>query len=151
VKIARIDLPTSTLIEALKERRMLEGDDPFELVHTATSPADGRDLMIMAFEKNMLAHLGAVADNLSAEPDAKQFERAAHFNQLSVASIEKLEQEAAQKLGEVLLHLNQMALALQDEDAGSPEASGRFSVGGYLNSQKPEPSSGSSIGEDDAQ
>ena len=151
VKTARIDLPTSTLIEALKEQGLIEGDDPFALTHGTTSRAEGRDLMIMAFEKNLRAHLSAVADNLTAEPDAKQFERAAHFNQLSAASIEKLEEEAEQKLGEVLLHLNQMALALQDEDASSSEAMGRFSVGGYLNSQKPEPSSGSANGDDDAQ
>ena len=133
VKKARIDLPASTLLAALQEQGMItqpKPDGPYVLARGDMSGSTDLDAKLMAFEKNIAAHLEASADNLGADP-APHFERAAHFNKLSDASVSKLETAARQKLHTVLVELNDMALDLQDEDQGK-DAKGRFSVGGYV-------------------
>jgi len=140
IKKARIDLPASTLLAALIEHGVVtqpDQDGPYQLVRSHLAGAQDDAAMMMAFEKNVATHLEATADNLSPK-DAQHFERGAHFNQLSAASVARLEEEAGARLQEVLVDLNARALRLQEEDikAGA-KASGRFSLGAYVYGQAP--------------
>ena len=135
VKTARIDLPVSTVVQALLEQGVVTQTDeqaPFVLAEPHLTGDHSKKAKMMAFEKNLTAHLNAAADNLGAE-SSPHFERGAHFNQLSDASIAKLEDEAQSRLQELLIELNALALTLQDRDeAEQNEAQGRFSVGAYI-------------------
>ncbi len=133
VKKARIDVPSTTLLTALLEQNLItqeEPDGPYALTRGDTTGSEDLSLKIMAFEKNLSAHLEAVADNLASHP-SPHFERGAHFNQLSEASVAKLEAEARVQLQKVMSDLNTMALQLQDDD-NDPDAKGRFSLGAYI-------------------
>lgn len=133
VKKARIDVPASTLLKALLEQDLVsqpQEKSPYVLNRRDLAGSDDLSIKLMAFEKNLSAHLEVVADNLASHP-APHFERGAHFNQLSQSSIDKLEQEARLRLQQVMIDLNNMALQLQDED-GDPDAEGRFSIGAFI-------------------
>ena len=137
VKRARIDLPAATLVTELLEQSVIEEDSATErLILTATSFVGNvsMDAKVNAFEKNLGAHFDVAADNLlNRQSDGAEFERAAHFNQLSASSVAELEKRAAEMLQEVLEALNAQALDLQDRDAeGDDPANGEFSVGGYV-------------------
>ncbi len=134
VKKARIDVPVSTLVTALMERGMTtqsDPDGPLELITGGAVGSRDERTQIISFEKNISAHLEAAVDNLTAKGAPPHFERAAHFNQLSTASLAKLKHEARARLQTVLVELNEMALALQDEDLDKDET-GRFTIGGYV-------------------
>lgn len=132
IKQARIDLPASVVLDALKEQGLMTeagGSGLYKLTSNDFTTAKDLAAKVMAFEKNLSSHLEAAADNLVSK-EGVHFERAAHFNQLSEASIAKLEREASQKLQSVLVEINTLAMKLQDEDALT-DHNGRFSVGGY--------------------
>ena len=133
IKKARIDLPASVMLDALIEQGLVvQGSEADMYRLSAPDASIGLDQTskIMAFEKNLSAHLEATASNL-ASVDSPHFERAAHFNQLSPSSIARLEEEAGQKLQALLEDINAIALGLQDEDADENQI-GRISIGGYI-------------------
>lgn len=136
VKTTKIDLPDSTLLEALiaQDAVTLNPDtQTVKLVQTAFLASPQSEAMIAAYQKNLLAHLEAATDNLLAkEGDPRKFERAAHFNHLSEASIKELDADARRLSQEVLESLNRKALALQEKDATMPGPKGRFSIGTYI-------------------
>lgn len=140
VRAARIDLPPSTVLTSLLEQGLAQQADQaaeITLVRSDLSPSEDQLAKLYAFHKNASAHLEAIADNLQVQT-AAHYERGAHFNQLSSASVEKLEQEAARRLHKLLVDLNKMALSLQDQDAPKSE-DGRFSVGAYVHTSLPNP------------
>lgn len=135
-RTAKIDLPASTLLNALVLQGAVKVDpdtDTVTLVQKAFVANPNSEAMIAAYEKNLIAHLNAATGNLLAKDgEPRQFERAAHFNQLSNASIRELESEARKHAQEVLQALNKKALALQEKDAAVPGPKGRFSIGTYI-------------------
>ncbi len=136
VKTAKIDLPASTLLEALVAQDAVTRDadaDTVTLVQTAFLASPQSEAMIAAYQKNLLAHLEAATENLLAkEGEPRKFERAAHFNQLSATSIKELDAEARRLSQNVLESLNRKALALQEKDATIQGPKGRFSIGTYI-------------------
>lgn len=136
VRDARIDLPASTVLNALVVQDAVAVDsdrDTVTLMRDVFLGSPDSEAMISAYEKNLLAHLQAATENLlSSDDQVRNFERAAHFSHLSDASIAKLVKESARLSNELLAELNRQAIALQQEDASNSRASGRFSVGAYV-------------------
>ncbi len=136
VRDARIDLPSSTVLDALAVQNAVSVDtrkDTVTLIHDVFLGSPDSEAMISAYEKNLLAHLQSATENLlSSDDQIRNFERAAHFSHLSDASIAKLVKESARLSTEMLAELNRRAISLQREDASNSRASGRFSVGAYV-------------------
>ena len=136
IRSARIDLPPATVLAALEAQGSVAidpEDNTITLLKDAFVGDPGSEAMLSAYEKNIVVHLSAATDNLLAsDAPAPHFERAAHFNQLSAASIEALTLEAGEDGMALLQAINRKALALQDEDGKAGDAKGRFSVGVYV-------------------
>lgn len=136
IRSARIDLPAATVLAALEAQGSVAidpEDNTITLLQDAFVGNPGSEAMLNAYEKNIVAHLSAATDNLLAsDAPAPHFERAAHFNQLSDASIEALTAKAGEDGMELLQAFNGRALALQDEDSKGGNATGRFSIGVYV-------------------
>ena len=97
---------------------------------------------------NLGDHAEAAAENLLAEPPPF-VERAAHYNQLSPASLAALDSLARTLLGEALARINAEALKRQDADRATGEASGRFRAGAFIYSQDGGPAPRPAQSEDD--
>lgn len=133
VRSARVDLPPATILtELLSQGLVVEGEkDKFSLQKKAYVGIDDSADILVAFEKNIVAHLEAATDNLI--DNTGHFERAGHFNQLSEASIAELEEESRAAFQEALERIAAKALLLQDADALQEEpAQGRFTAGAYV-------------------
>lgn len=80
---------------------------------------------------NLHDHAAAAVYNL-LDAGPPQLERSVHYNALSAQSIAELE-ETAKRLGmEMLLQLNQMAIAMEARDARSGQPQHRFTCGVYF-------------------
>lgn len=138
VRALRLDLPPATLLDALRDQGAITEDGHrISLVSDIYLASPDTEASLIAFEKNLAAHLDAATDNLLSPTDiAPHLERAAHFNQLSDASLALLETEARRAVMEMLQALNARALELQKSDDG--KGTGRFSVGAYVLAQNEE-------------
>jgi len=136
VRTARIDLPVSTVLQALLSEGVVEqsdGDQLLRLTRDALLVSPDSQIQLQAYEKNLLAHLHAATHNLlTKDDDPRHYERAAHFNQLTDLSVQKLEKAARKQAQQTLEKLNKQALAFQDQDRGNKNARGSFSVGSYI-------------------
>jgi hypothetical protein len=136
VRISKVDIPVSTLLDALIEEKIIEykkATDQFVLVKGAFLATTDDSLMLDAFEKNLAAHLDAASGNLLKDQSEKAFfERALHVNKLSEKSVEKLEFKAQNLMQDILETLNKEALTLQEQDANDKHNNQRFSVGAYI-------------------
>ena len=153
VQAAGLDLPVATVLDEL-ERTGVVGLDrdrsDITLLKRAYLPEGSSPAKLNAFEKNLEAHLTAASANLVGD-DGPFFERAAHFNNLSAASVTKLNDEAADLMQAALEKLNRSALAYQKHDSGKPSNTHRMSFGAYVLSRPPaaEPASTQSTSAED--
>lgn len=136
VRISKVDIPVSTLLDAMIEERIVEHDnstDQYTLVTGAFLATSDDNLKLDAFEKNLAAHLDAASWNLlKDQSESARFERALHVNKLSNESIYALENEARKLTQGVLETLNRKALVLQEQDVGDKSNNRRFSIGAYI-------------------
>lgn len=136
VRISKVDIPVSTLLEAMVEEKVIEHDDATDqltLITGAFLATSDDTLKLDAFEKNLLAHLDAASWNLLKDKsDNAHYERALHVNKLSASSVDTLENEARKLTQNVLERLNKKALELQEQDADDKSNNQRFSVGAYI-------------------
>lgn len=136
VRVSKVDIPLSTLLNAMIDEKIVEHDansDQLTLVTDAFLATSDDSLKLDAFEKNFAAHLDAASYNLlNGTSDQAHYERALHVNKLSESSVNMLESEARKLAQHVLETLNKKALKLQDQDADNDEANRRFSIGTYI-------------------
>lgn len=99
-------------------------------------PPDGSDEMTYFFGRNLHDHLAAAVHNMLGETPPFP-ERSVNYNHLSAASIAELSELARRRGMDVLQELNARALALQQRDAGRPDATRRFNFGLYLFNEAP--------------
>ena len=141
LRAARIDLPDGTVLKALIKEEVVSvdgGNNTLILAKKAFIAGSNTKSMLVAYEKNLMAHLNASTDNLIGEEgDDENYERAAHYNRLSRASLEELELEARRLAQDTLEQLNVKALAMQERDHSKKEPKGRFSIGTYIFSDQP--------------
>lgn len=142
VRLARIDLPPATVLDALQAQGAVVVDHDEKsvtLLKDVFVGDPGSEAMLSAFEKNLVAHLSAATDNLlSSDGPAPHFERGAHFNQLSDISVDSLIAEGRESAMKFLRSINRKALMLQDEDEKTDDPKMRFSIGIYIFSQADE-------------
>lgn len=136
VRVSKIDIPVSTLLEAMIEEQIVEYDevtDQLTLITGAFIATSDDSLKLDAFEKNLATHLDAASWNLLKDKsDNAYFERALHVNKLSTTSVNKLEDEAKKRMQNVLEALNKKALELQEQDINDKRNNQRFSIGAYI-------------------
>lgn len=133
IRSARVDLPPATILTELISQNLVvvDKDGKLNLQSNTFIGKDASASKLAAFEKNIVAHLDAAADNLV--DNVGHYERAAHFNQLSDASISELEAESRAAFQDALERIAAKALELQDSDAATPKtAQGRFSAGAFV-------------------
>lgn len=147
IRVSKVDIPVSTLLEAMIEEKVVEYNDTTDkltLITGAFLATSDDNLKLNAFEKNLSAHLDAASWNLlKNESDAARFERGLHVNKLSASSAIALEDEAKKLTQNVLEVLNAKALALQEQNSDDTNNTHRFSIGAYImsddkKSNKPE-------------
>ncbi len=134
VQAAGLDVPASTVLDELERAGVVvlnQQRTDVTLVKRAYLPEGSSPAKLGAFEKNLEAHLIAASANLVGD-DGPFFERAAHFNNLSVASVEKLNTQAGEVMQKALETLNRSALTYQNRDSGKPENTHLFSFGAYV-------------------
>jgi len=141
IRQAKIDLPASTVLDALAENGAVVLDieeNNVTLVQDVFQGTPNSQAKFFAYEKNLLAHLDAATNNLLTQhARSPHFERAAHFNRLSPESVTLLKREADILADTFLKRLNTKALALQSADIAlgaqaGVEPKGRFCVGAYV-------------------
>lgn len=135
IRSARIDLPPATVLDALKSQgAVIQDTDDGEITLIREAFIGGPDSaeLLLAYEKNLRAHLDVATANLLAEGTNSQFERAGHYNRLSSADVEELDRKARTLAMKMLAELNKLALAKQSRAAGDAEANQRFAVGAYI-------------------
>ena len=134
VHAAKLDLPPTTVLEELERAGCVSlnrNRTEVTLIRKAYLPEASSPAMLEAFEKNLSAHLSAASANL-IEDDGPFFERAVHFNNLSSASIEQLNEMACDLMQAALETLNEAALKHQKRDSGKPGNTHRISAGAYV-------------------
>ena len=134
VERARVDLPAGTIVTHLVDQKLVteSRDKRLKLRTDAYLPVPGSAEMLVAFEKNVSAHLDAAAGNLLSERAPPFFERASHFNRLSEKSVRELEALARRLGSEALRRFNEEAMALQRQDVEDETNTGRVSLGVYV-------------------
>lgn len=136
VRVSKVDIPVSTLLEAMIEEKVVEHDDTTDqltLITGAFLATSDDNLKLDAFEKNLLTHLDAASWNLLKDKsDNAHYERALHVNKLSASSVDTLENDARKLTQSVLEILNKKALELQEQDSDDKSNNRRFSIGAYI-------------------
>ncbi|MEM0935156.1 MAG: DUF6502 family protein [Pseudomonadota bacterium] len=99
----------------------------------ALIPSPDETMLIAYFANNLGDHAEAAAANILAAPEPGPFfERAVHYNRLTQASVDALDEMARARAMEMLNAMNAAALARQKADAGNPEAHMRFRSGAFV-------------------
>lgn len=97
----------------------LDQQDRVHLNQTAYVPTQDQNEQLFFAQKNLTAHLNAVAHNLEADP--VMFERSVYYNKLSRESIESLNDWSQQASMKLLTEFNLKAQALAKTDSSSDE------------------------------
>lgn len=138
VQSLRLDLAPGTILLHLTDLDLVRfgKDGSLVLVSDAYLPLAGSEEMLVAFEKNIAAHLGASVENITQD-FSPNFERASHFNRLSPASAEALEKLARSLAADQLAAFNAEARRLQTQDKDALDANQRISFGTYVLARDP--------------
>jgi len=130
------DIHPRTILDELIRQGLVLHDadaDSLQLLREALVPSRDEEGLMGYFGANLGDHAEAAAANIGAAPEPGPFfERAVYYNQLSPASLKKLDQRARKLQSTVLAQLNRDALKLQEQDKGAKPASGRFRCGAYI-------------------
>ncbi len=130
------DIHPRTVLDELLRLGLVELDHISGLLQPTSEaflPSRDDEALLGYFGANLGDHAEASAANVLAAPEAGPFfERAVHYNRLTARSLEALEQKARRLQQDALLRLNAEALALQQQDRGKADATGRFRCGAFI-------------------
>lgn len=129
------DIHSRTLLDALLAEGIVETDkdaDTVQLLRNAYVPStESERLLYLA--ANLRDHAQACVSNLTTRSDPPPFfERAAHFNQLTEASVRELDRLAHKLQTDALKQIAVKATELQEHDESDPLAIHRFRCGTYI-------------------
>lgn len=100
----------------------LDENDQVHLTQTAYVPSEDQDEKLFFAQKNLTAHLNAVAHNLETDTDQPvMFERAVYYNKLSSESIQILDDWSRQASMKLLSDFNLKAQALAENEKPTDE------------------------------
>jgi hypothetical protein len=130
------DVHPRTVLDDLINQGLADWEEESGLVRLKTRafvPTAGGEDSMRFFEMNLHDHLAAAVANLIGDDSQGRFlERAVFYNDLTSASVDKIEADA-RKLGEQVLNdLNSSAFQLQQNDDGSDDATERFRFGVFF-------------------
>ena len=134
IRLSKVDLPRATVLSEMIAQKVLNDDgENLHLVSSVFVP-NTSDAAIAAFEATILDHLRIAVDNtISAQQEAKAFDRAVRYTNLSDASVQKLEAHARTSAMKYLNDLNDMAYTLlQADDKEGANHTGRFVSGAFI-------------------
>jgi len=121
--------PRAVLDEWLNQKLVrIDADDFVILQERAYLPRPGGAEQLYYFGRNVHDHVAAAVANISGG-DPRFFERALHYDGLSVAATEQLFSMANERAMDVLVDLNQEALKTADNDKGGDW---RWTLGVYV-------------------
>ncbi|MEM9249317.1 MAG: DUF6502 family protein [Pseudomonadota bacterium] len=129
------DVHARTILDELLRLELARIDDEDRVVLRveALVPSPDEHLLITYFANNLGDHAEAAASNILAAPaPGPFFERAVHYNQLTQASVDALEDMARSRAMEMLSAMNAEAMAMQRADAGNGDARMRFRTGAFV-------------------
>ena len=152
IRSAKIDLPPATVLDALKAQGAVSQDgqnDLITLVSDAFIGGPESEELLLAYEKNLRAHLDIATANLLSEGKSRHFERAGHYNQLTPDAVDELERKARGLAMKMLTELNRLALEKQKQASSDPLAGRRFAVGAYILGDADQPSDKTKDGTDE--
>ncbi|MBF8723107.1 DUF6502 family protein [Pseudomonas guariconensis] len=109
----------------------VDEQDQVHLQTRAFIPQRGFDEKVAYLRHNLHDHACAAVHNLT-EPGEPFFERAVHYDSLSVAGVEHLKALVQTDGMQVLIALNQLAAELEERDPPPADARQRITVGLYL-------------------
>ena len=131
----RRDVHPRSLLDELVAAGTVEVDGgEVRLLKAAHVPLQGSEAQIEYLGKNVGDHLATAVGNVLGDPPA--FERAVHYNGLSVEAVRELEALWQAEMERVLQVVNARALALQGR--GAKQGPMRFRAGGYFRGENEE-------------
>ncbi len=121
--------PRSLLDELIAAGTAKADSGRVRLLKSAHVPLKGTEAQIDYLGRNVGDHLATAVGNVIGDPPA--FERAVHYNALSVEAVQELEALWRTRMEQVLQEVNARAAALQDQSGGPA----RFRAGGYFRTE----------------
>ena len=122
----------AVLDEWLRQKLVtLDENDFVRLNSEAFIPREDFEDLAFYFGRNLRDHIAAAGHNMSGN-EPSMLERAVYYEELSSASVRKLEKIAGTSGSEALIKLNKQAFKLAEGDKGDPSASHRISFGVYF-------------------
>ncbi|WP_172329715.1 DUF6502 family protein [Mangrovicoccus sp. HB161399] len=128
------DVHPRTLLDEMLRLGLAEAEgDSVRLLEDSLVPSRDEEMMLRYYAANLGDHAEAAAANLLAAPEPGPFfERAVHYNKLSAASLDALEEMARSRQLALLKELNTEALRLQRQDMEQGAAAGRIRIGAFV-------------------
>lgn len=130
--------PRAVLDEWLSQGLVtVDGQDRVHLNTAAFIPRPGGDEQLFFFGRNLHDHVAAAAGNIAADDAAPYMDRSVHYDRLTPAMARRLEEEARAIAVQALLEINRTAIALLEQEDGSPgagrqEGTARFNFGVFV-------------------
>jgi Family of unknown function (DUF6502) len=110
----------------------LDAEDRVCLSAAAFLPQPGREEQLFYFARNLHDHIAAAAANVLAPGAAPFIDRSVHYDRLTPAAAEQLDQLAREAAQRLLLEVNRHAMALSVDDAPEGALTRRVNFGVYL-------------------
>jgi len=107
--------------------------DEIQLTAAAYLPSEDDYALMGYLGTNLGDHAAAAAENILAAPaPGRHLERAVHYNRLTAAAVEELNDLSRDLLTEALGKINARASDLQRRDQDRDDANGRFRAGAFV-------------------
>jgi hypothetical protein len=134
VETATKDVRPRTVFEELLSQGLITVDDDerIALNEAAFVPKPGREEQLFYFARNLHDHIAAAVANVTAPGAAPFLDRSVHYDRLSPAAADRLEQFARAAARDLLLRINQEAIRLTESDDASVGPTRRVNLGVYL-------------------
>lgn len=142
--IARGDIRPRVVLDELMRLDMVELDPDHNVIlkTKAFTPNRGQEEKLFFFGKNIQDHLCAGVHNLAGQ-QPPFFDRSVYYDELTAASISKLNELANQLGMDALIRMNERALELQTADRDARDASYRMNFGIFNYNDRLEEKAGS--------
>ena len=127
------DIPARSVLDEWIRQGVAEMDEDgvVRLRVESFVPEEGLEAKIHFFGRNLRDHVATGTRNLIGE-GSPYFDRSVFYDELSLESVEELDQAAREAGAKMLRDLNRRAFELQRRDAGNEDATYRMTVGAYF-------------------
>lgn len=136
VEAVTSDVRPRTLLDELVRKGAATVDKTTDSVTLTDSALVGGESLedgLYFLERNVGDHIATAVDNMLAQPGAvPMVERAVFYNQLTTEDVDAVQSISRDKGVALLKEINQMALKMQTESQGAPDANERFRFGIYF-------------------